>query len=163
VLGTRYPYSDAGKLAATEFALAGALAGAITGIRSEGGAAVVTYAVLFGAISAIISLIVYASQGPQRPASVPQASSADGVVSGLLIGFFCAMIVAIAASGHTRTPSTVQVIVAFVLSAVSGGIIGGLLGLLLFLVVGRERLTRAPVPRRERRKQAAVSGKKRRR
>jgi hypothetical protein len=163
VLQRRYPYAQVGRLAATEFAVAGAVAGVIAGLRSEGGASVVSYAVLFGALAGVISLMVYSSQGPQRPASVAQASSADGVVAGVITGFFCAVVVTIAASGHVSPPSTGQIILGLVLSAVAGGVIGGILGLLLFALAGRERLTRVPPTRRERRTHAAASGKKRRR
>jgi hypothetical protein len=163
VLKRRYPFADVGRLAGAELAVAGALAGIITGLLSEGGSAVVSYAILFGAVAGLISLLVFSSQGPQRPASVVQASAADGLVSGVLTGFFCALFVAIAASGHTRTPSTGQIVLGFVLAAVGGGALGGLLGLLLYALAGRERLTRVPPTRRERRKVAAASGKKRRR
>jgi hypothetical protein len=162
VLQRRYPFAEVGRLAAIEFAIAGAVAGVITGLEA-GGSTVVTYAVLFAALAGMISLIVYSSQGAQRPASVAQASSADGVVSGILTGFFCALIVAIAASGHVHTPTTGQIILGFILSALAGGVIGGLLGLLLVALAGRERLTRIPPTRKERRKQASVTGKKRRR
>lgn len=163
MLRTRYPYAAVGRLAGTFFAIAGIVMGILVGSRTDGASAMVGDAIVYAVVAGVIAILVFSSEGPRRPESVAQAVSADGVVAGIFIGFFFALVQVVVASGNSSPPSTGQNILALVLSAIAGGAIGGILGLGLFYLAGKDRLVRVRVSRSTRRKRAGSSGRKRRR
>jgi hypothetical protein len=103
-------------------------------------------------MGAITGYIVFASEGPQqRPASVVQASVADGVVAGILTALTGALIDVISASGAGSSSggrlSLGGAVLALVLAIIFGSLGGAAAGAVALAVGGRERFARLPAAR----------------
>lgn len=141
----RYPYLPAGKVAAPIFGAAGFIAGWLLALRAFGGLSPLIAAVLWAAIAAVTGFVVFASQGPQRPASVTQAAVADGVVAGIIASISAAIISTLIAKGAGTGSSALSAsdfFAAVAAGLLGGGLAGAALGALVLLTGGQERLTR---------------------
>src|SRR5438105_2306510 len=82
----RYPHLAAGRLAALPFAVAGFAGGWVAGALIPRFPSAPFGAAALAVIGGLTAYLMYASEGPPRPASVRQASAADGIVTGILTG-----------------------------------------------------------------------------
>src|SRR5947209_1953821 len=85
MLARRYPYAEAGKAVSPIFAFGGAVGGIVASLLLQGSPPAVLNAILWAALAAAVSFLVFSSEGPRpRPEPIWQAAMADGVVAGII-------------------------------------------------------------------------------
>lgn len=166
VLRVRYPYPAAGRVAAPPFAVVGFVAGALASRWIAGSPPFLINGVLWAIGVAIAAYLVYSSEGAPRPASVLQASSADGVVAGVVASTALALLDIVLASGaggsgSSAAPSGLGIAVTLVVAGVAGGVAGGLIGLPI-AKLGGTRLIRPRSGGRKSKSKRAGRNRKRR-
>jgi hypothetical protein len=157
MLARRYPYADAGKAVSPIFGIGGAAGGVIASLIIPGAPPIVLNAVLWAALAAATSFLVFSSEGPRpRPEPLWQAAMADGVVAGIIATVSTSIIDLFLGSGSGSSSGS-SVSVSMFGATVGVGLLAGMvggggLGLVSVPVVGDLRLVRKPaeLPRKRR-------------
>lgn len=150
MLNRRYSHQEAARVAAPFICLLGVVGGIVATRVIPGSPPTIVNAILWGLAGGFTGYLVFASEGPQqRPASIVQASIADGVVAGTLTALTGTLIDVIGASGagssSSGTLSLGRGVLSLGLAAACGALFGGAMGAVALSVGGRERFTRTPV------------------
>src|SRR5947209_5316944 len=148
----RYSHQAAARVASPTVAVVGVAGGFVAALAIPGSPPPIFNALLWGLIGAATGFLVFASEGPQqRPASVFQASIADGVVAGILTALSGGLVDVISASGAGSSSggalSLGGAVLALALAIVFGAFAGAGAGVVALAVGGHERFTRLPATR----------------
>jgi hypothetical protein len=159
MLGRRYPYAEAGKAVSPIFAIGGAIGGVVASFVIPGAPPAVLNAVLWAALAAVTSFLVFSSEGPRpRPQPLWQAATADGVVAGIIATDSISIVDLYLGTGSGSNSGSSVSVAAFGATVGIGllaGMAGGAaLGLAAVPIVGSDRLLRVPAenPRKRRSK-----------
>ena len=150
----RYPYRDVGRAAARLFGIAGAVGGVAAAALVAGAPPLLLNAAFWAFLGVAAGYVVFSSEGPrERPASVVQASVADGLVAGVIAAASGALLDVLVAGGAGSTTgsqvSFLSALGALGAGAGAGAVAGSLLGLVLYRILGADALERKP-PKRKR-------------
>jgi hypothetical protein len=152
MLNRRYSHQAAARVASPIVAVVGVAGGILAALTIPASPPLILNAILWGLLGAAIGYLVFASEGPQqRPASVVQASVADGVVAGILTALSGGLVDVISASGAGSSSSGSLSLggagLALVLAIAFGTVAGAGAGAGALAVGGRERFKRVPATR----------------
>jgi hypothetical protein len=152
MLNRRYSHQAAARVASPIVATVGVVGGILASLTIPASPPLIVNVILWGVVGVATGYLVFASEGPQkRPASVVQASIADGVVAGILTALTGGLVDVISASGAGSASggalSLAGAVLVLVLAIAFGALSGAGAGALALTVGGRERFTRVPATR----------------
>lgn len=154
----RYPYHDAGIVAALVFGLGGLLLGVVTGSVAPGVSPLLV-APITALVGGAVAYMTFASASDRRPTILWQGAVADGIIAGITSAIVVALVVALVGgrAGTSTGPATATVARDVGIAITAGLVAGVLLGLLTLAFAGTARMSRLPPVRHgsRRRKRAA--------